>query len=156
MRTLWEAAFNTERNGVQLDRIARDPIQAIGAEFGHGTGHGIGLTLNVHETPPSISPREREGTLTPFEPGMVTSDEPGIYSPGEWGIRIEHMLVCVEKDDGMLGFETLTQCESDRTLLMENSLVGLWVLEQFEFVFWHSRIESFFAGKLANYFLSYC
>ena len=125
MKTLSEATFKPGTNGVQLDRIARAPIQAIGADFGHGTGHGIGLTLNVHETPPSISPREREGTLTPFEPGMVTSDEPGIYRPGEWGIRIENMLVCVEKEDGMLGFETLTQCEIDRTLLMENSLVGL-------------------------------
>ncbi len=125
MKTLSEATFKPGTNGVELDRVARAPIQAIGADFGHGTGHGIGLTLNVHETPPSISPREREGTLTPFEPGMVTSDEPGIYRPGEWGIRIENMLVCVEKEDGMLGFETLTQCEIDRTLLMENSLVGL-------------------------------
>ena len=125
MKTLSEATFKPGTNGVELDRVARAPIQAIGADFGHGTGHGIGLTLNVHETPPSISPREREGTLTPFEPGMVTSDEPGIYRPGEWGIRIENMLVCVEKEDGMLGFETLTQCEIDRTLLMENSLVAL-------------------------------
>ena len=125
MKTLSEATFKPGTNGVELDRVARAPIQAIGADFGHGTGHGIGLTLNVHETPPSISPREREGTLTPFEPGMVTSDEPGIYRPGEWGIRIENMLVCVEKEDGMLGFETLTQCEIDRTLLMENTLVGL-------------------------------
>ena len=125
MKTLSEATFKPGTNGVELDRVARAPIQAIGTDFGHGTGHGIGLTLNVHETPPGISPREREGTLTPFEPGMVTSDEPGIYRPGEWGIRIENMLVCVEKEDGMLGFETLTQCEIDRTLLMENSLVGL-------------------------------
>ncbi|HJI94471.1 MAG TPA: M24 family metallopeptidase [Sutterellaceae bacterium] len=119
MKTLSEATFKPGTNGVELDRVARAPIQAIGADFGHGTGHGIGLTLNVHETPPSISPREREGTLTPFEPGMVTSDEPGIYRPGEWGIRIENMLVCVEKEDGMLGFEALTQCEIDRTLLIE-------------------------------------
>ena len=84
MKTLSEATFKPGTNGVQLDRIARAPIQAVGADFGHGTGHGIGLTLNVHETPPSISPREREGTLTPFEPGMVTSNEPGIYRPGEW------------------------------------------------------------------------
>ena len=120
MKTLSESTFKPGTNGVQLDKIARGPIHAIGANFGHGTGHGIGLTLNVHETPPSISPREREGTLTAFEPGMVTSDEPGIYRPGEWGIRIENMLVCVEKEDGMLGFETLTQCEIDQTLLLIN------------------------------------
>ena len=117
MKTLSEATFPVGTNGFELDKIARGPIHAIGADFGHGTGHGIGLTLNVHETPPSISPREREGTLTPFEPGMIVSDEPGIYRPGKWGIRIENMLVCIEKSKGVLGFETLTQCDIDSTLL---------------------------------------
>ena len=117
MKALSEATFKPGTRGVDLDKIARAPIHAIGADFGHGTGHGIGLTLNVHETPPTISPREHEGSVTPFEPGMVTSDEPGIYRPGEWGIRLENMLVCVQKADGLLGFETLTQCEIDKTLL---------------------------------------
>lgn len=119
MKTLAEATFPAGTTGFELDKIARGPIHAIGADFGHGTGHGIGLTLNVHETPPSISPRKREGTLTPFEPGMIVSDEPGIYRPGKWGIRIENMLVCVEKPNGLLGFETLTQCDIDSTLLEE-------------------------------------
>lgn len=119
MKTLAEATFAPGTTGFELDKIARGPIHAIGADFGHGTGHGIGLTLNVHETPPSISPRKREGTLTAFEPGMVVSDEPGIYRPGKWGIRIENMLVCVQKPNGLLGFETLTQCEIDPTLFEE-------------------------------------
>ena len=119
MKTLAEATFPAGTTGFELDKIARGPIHAIGADFGHGTGHGIGLTLNVHETPPSISPRKREGTVTPFEPGMIVSDEPGIYRPGKWGIRIENMLVCVEKPNGLLGFETLTQCDIDPTLLEE-------------------------------------
>lgn len=119
MKTLAEATFPAGTTGFELDKIARGPIHAIGADFGHGTGHGIGFTLNVHETPPSISPRKREGTLTPFEPGMIVSDEPGIYRPGKWGIRIENMLVCVEKPNGLLGFETLTQCDIDPTLLEE-------------------------------------
>lgn len=119
MKTLAEATFPAGTTGFELDKIARGPIHAIGADFGHGTGHGIGLTLNVHETPPSISPRKREGTLTPFEPGMIVSDEPGIYRPGKWGIRIENMLVCVQKPNGLLGFETLTQCEIDPTLFEE-------------------------------------
>ncbi len=118
MKVLSEATFKPGTTGIELDKIARGPIHAIGADFGHGTGHGIGLTLNVHETPPNISPREREGTMTPFEPGMIVSDEPGIYRPGQWGIRIENMLVCVEKEDGLLGFETLTRCEIDKTLLL--------------------------------------
>ncbi len=119
MKTLAEATFPAGTTGFELDKIARGPIHAIGADFGHGTGHGIGLTLNVHETPPSISPRKREGTVTPFEPRMIVSDEPGIYRPGKWGIRIENMLVCVQKPNGLLGFETLTQCDIDSTLLEE-------------------------------------
>ena len=119
MKALSEATFKPGTTGFELDKIARAPIHAIGADFGHGTGHGIGLTLNVHETPPSISPREREGTMTPFEPGMIVSDEPGIYRPGQWGIRIENMLVCVQKAENLLGFETLTQCKIDTTLLLQ-------------------------------------
>ena len=117
MKALSEATFKPGTTGVDLDRIARGPIHAIGADFGHGTGHGIGLTLNVHETPPNISPREHEGSLTAFCPGMIVSDEPGIYRPGLWGIRIENMLCCVEKEKGLLGFETLTHCAIDKTLL---------------------------------------
>ena len=117
MKALSEATFKAGTTGVDLDRIARGPIHAIGADFGHGTGHGIGLTLNVHETPPNISPREHEGSLTAFLPGMIVSDEPGIYRPGLWGIRIENMLCCVEKEVGLLGFETLTKCAIDKTLL---------------------------------------
>lgn len=117
MKALSEATFKPGTTGVDLDRIARGPIHAIGADFGHGTGHGIGLTLNVHETPPNISPREHEGSLTAFQPGMIVSDEPGIYRRGLWGIRIENMLCCVEKEDGLLGFETLTKCAIDKTLL---------------------------------------
>ena len=119
MKALSEATFKPGTTGVDLDRIARGPIHAIGADFGHGTGHGIGLTLNVHETPPNISPREHEGSLTAFQPGMIVSDEPGIYRHGLWGIRIENMLCCVEKEDGLLGFETLTKCAIDKTLLEE-------------------------------------
>ena len=117
MKALSEATFKPGTTGVDLDRIARGPIHAIGADFGHGTGHGIGLTLNVHETPPTISPREHEGSLTAFRPGMIVSDEPGLYRPGLWGIRIENMLCCVEKEAGLLGFETLTKCAIDKTLL---------------------------------------
>ena len=117
MKALSEATFKPGTTGFDLDKIARGPIHAIGADFGHGTGHGIGLTLNVHETPPNISPREHEGSLTAFRPGMIVSDEPGIYRPGLWGIRIENMLCCVEKEAGLLGFEILTKCAIDKTLL---------------------------------------
>lgn len=117
MRDLMNAEFEPGTRGVDLDAIARRPIEAIGANYGHGTGHGIGLTLNVHETPPNISPRQSEGSMTPFMPGMIVSDEPGIYRPGLWGIRIENMLLCVDKGNGKLGFECLTKCRIDDVLL---------------------------------------
>lgn len=117
MTDLMNVEFEPGTRGVDLDVIARRPIEAIGANYGHGTGHGIGLTLNVHETPPNISPRQSEGSMTPFTPGMIVSDEPGIYRPGLWGIRIENMLLCVDKGKGMLGFECLTKCRIDDVLL---------------------------------------
>ena len=116
MTDLMNAEFEPGTRGVDLDAIARRPIEAIGANYGHGTGHGIGLTLNVHETPPNISPRQSEGAITPFAPGMIVSDEPGIYRPGLWGIRIENMLLCVDKGNGKLGFECLTKCIIDDSL----------------------------------------
>ena len=70
----------------------------------------------------SVTARGTGSVFTAFEPGMVTSDEPGIYRPGEWGIRLENMLVCVQKADGLLGFETLTKCAIDENLLDKHSL----------------------------------
>ena len=119
MMDLMNAEFEPGTTGFELDPIARKPLQAIGADYGHGTGHGIGLTLNVHEAPPNISPRDMEGPKTPFAPGMIVSDEPGIYRPGKWGIRIENMLLCVEKPNGKYGFECLTKCSIDDTLMQD-------------------------------------
>ena len=117
MKALMNATFPVGTRGIDLDKIARQPILDTGIDYGHGTGHGIGLTLNVHETPPTISPRETKGTMTPLVPGMVMSDEPGIYREGRWGIRIENTIVCVDKGNGLLGFETVTTCPIDTVLL---------------------------------------
>ena len=117
MKSLSQASFPVGTRGIDLDKIARQPIVDTGIDYGHGTGHGIGLTLNVHETPPTISPRETKGTLTPLQPGMVMSDEPGIYREGRWGIRIENTIVCVDKGNGELGFEVLTTCPIETVLL---------------------------------------
>lgn len=117
MTALQNARFKPGTSGFELDSIARSEVQARSIDYGHGTGHGIGLTLGVHEAPPSISPRETQASKTPFVPGMVVSDEPGIYRPGQWGIRLENMLLCVEKENGMLGFESLTDCGFDERLL---------------------------------------
>ena len=77
-----------------LDALARAPIWQHGIDFGHGVGHGVGYFLNVHEGPQSISRSQPEATMAML-PGMITSNEPGIYRPGQWGVRIENLLLNV-------------------------------------------------------------
>ncbi|HEY0488365.1 MAG TPA: aminopeptidase P family protein [Telluria sp.] len=104
-----------------LDAIARAPIWAAGIDFGHGTGHGVGYFLNVHEGPQSISPSTPPEPHTAMEPGMITSIEPGIYRPGKWGIRIENLVLNVPAETTEFGeflrFETLTLCPIDTRCL---------------------------------------
>ncbi len=99
-----------------LDAIARAPLWAEGLEFGHGTGHGVGYFLNVHEGPQSISKTIPDATMA-MEPGMVTSIEPGLYRPGQWGVRIENLVMNVAGPSTEFGefldFETLTLCPID-------------------------------------------
>ena len=111
-----------------LDAIARAPLWAEGLDFGHGTGHGVGYFLNVHEGPQSIS-RSLPDAHMAMEPGMVTSIEPGVYRPGQWGVRIENLVMNVPATtpEGstfaeMLEFETLTLCPID-TRCIERSLL---------------------------------
>ena len=77
-----------------LDSLARAPLWQQGIDFGHGTGHGVGYFLNVHEGPQSIS-RTLPDAHMAMEPGMVTSIEPGLYRPGQWGVRIENLVLTV-------------------------------------------------------------
>ncbi len=100
-----------------LDSLARVPLWAEGIDFGHGTGHGVGYFLNVHEGPQSISKAIPDAHMA-MEPGMVTSIEPGIYRPGRWGVRIENLVLnvpaAVQDEFGeFLEFETLTLCPID-------------------------------------------
>jgi Xaa-Pro aminopeptidase len=99
-----------------LDAIARAPLWAESLEFGHGTGHGVGYFLNVHEGPQSISKTIPEPTMA-MEPGMVTSIEPGLYREGQWGVRIENLVMNVPAPSNGFGefleFETLTLCPID-------------------------------------------
>ena len=104
-----------------LDAIARAPLWAAGLDYGHGTGHGVGYFLNVHEGPQSIS-RSAPEPSTAMEPGMITSIEPGLYRPGHWGVRIENLVLNVPAALGeggatefgeFLEFETLTLCPID-------------------------------------------
>ena len=102
-----------------LGAIARAPLWAEGIDFGHGTGHGVGYFLAVHEGPQSISKAPAEPHMA-MEPGMITSIEPGVYRAGQWGVRIENLVLNVPAataEDGGFGefleFETLTLCPID-------------------------------------------
>lgn len=114
-----------------LDAIARAPLWAHGLDYGHGTGHGVGYFLNVHEGPQSISKVVPDAHMA-MQPGMITSIEPGLYRPGRWGIRIENLVLNVPAvalgGDGLtefgefLEFETLTLCPID-TRCIERALL---------------------------------
>ncbi len=105
-------------SGARIDAFARRPLWEAGLDFDHGTGHGIGSYLSVHEGPQRISALGH----VPLEPGMIVSNEPGYYKPGEYGIRIENLLL-VEKrkiegaEREMLGFETLSLAPIDQSLV---------------------------------------
>jgi len=132
------AIFPLGTTGVQLDGYARRPLWDHLINFGHGTGHGVGFFLNVHEGPQRISPSP--SASEPFKPGMLTSNEPGIYHQGYYGIRIENLILCVEEGETehfgkFLGFETLSLCPIDlrlvdKSLLTEQELI------------WHNRYHA--------------
>ncbi len=118
------AVFPKGTRGSQLDSFARRPLWEAGLDYAHGTGHGVGSFLSVHEGPQRISPvgSSQSGGDEPLLPGMILSNEPGYYKTGEYGIRIENLVLVVEREiDGaekeMLGFETLTFAPIDRRLV---------------------------------------
>ncbi|MCD2173130.1 aminopeptidase P family protein [Rhizobium sp. C4] len=114
------ARFPAGSRGVDLDPLARIALWKAGADYGHGTGHGVGSYLSVHEGPQRISRAAMQELL----PGMILSNEPGYYRPGAFGIRIENLIVVEAATDiaggdrPMLGFETITWCPIDRRLIL--------------------------------------
>ena len=112
------AKFGYETTGAELDVIARKPLIDRGFDFNHGTGHGVGHMLSVHEGPNTIS---RRGDKCCMAPGMITSDEPGVYFAGEYGIRLENEILCKEDKNGLC-FETITICPFDREAIDVNML----------------------------------
>jgi Xaa-Pro aminopeptidase len=123
---LSRARFPRGTSGQQLDALARAPIWASGVDYGHGTGHGVGYCLNVHEGPQAIRPPRSQSQLEPLDVGMITSIEPGIYKPGRHGVRIENLVATISAGSGEFGeflaFETLTLCPID-TRLIERDLL---------------------------------
>jgi Xaa-Pro aminopeptidase len=118
---LARAHFPAGTTGSQLDPFARQFLWQDGVDFDHGTGHGVGCYLSVHEGPHNISKRPSE---VPLRPGMIVSNEPGYYKPGAYGIRIENLVAVIELDpqpEGAerrtLGFSTLTLVPYERRLI---------------------------------------
>ncbi len=120
---LAQAQFPEGTSGTQLDLLARQPLWDAGLDYGHGTGHGVGCHLCVHEGPQRISKR---GGDVPLQPSMILSNEPGYYREGAYGIRIENLVLVVEREvsEGTryFGFNTLTLAPIDTRLIMPQLL----------------------------------
>jgi Xaa-Pro aminopeptidase len=146
------AVFPKGTRGSQLDSFARRPLWEAGLDYAHGTGHGVGSFLSVHEGPQRISPvgSAQSGGDEPLQVGMILSNEPGYYKTGEYGIRIENLVLVVEREiEGaekeMLGFETLTFAPIDRRL------IDVEMLEPEELVWlncYHAHVMARIAPKL--------
>lgn len=117
------AVFPAGTAGCQIDALAREPLWRSQRNFGHGTGHGVGYFLGVHEGPQDI---RQNFNSTPLLPGMITSDEPGIYREGLHGVRHENLLLCVDAGSNEFGkwrsFETLTLCHFDTSAIIAGLL----------------------------------
>ena len=112
--------FPIGTTGGELDTLTRKPLRDLGLDYNHGTGHGVGHLLSVHEGPQTIS--SKPGFDTPFYHSMITSNEPGVYLEGEYGIRLENEILCVEEPGGQLAFETITFCPFDRDAILPELL----------------------------------
>ena len=119
------ACFKQGCSGVNLDILARMPLWELGLDYNHGTGHGVGYLLNVHEGPQGLRLRDVNGGA-PFEEGMLTSDEPGLYFAGKYGIRIENLMLCVKGEKTeygqFMGFETVTMVPYERRAILPEML----------------------------------
>lgn len=132
MLRLLHLKFPAGATGAQIDAAARIDLWAHGLDFGHGTGHGVGYVLNVHEGPVAISPRAQPVAI---QPGNVLSDEPGVYRPGRWGIRVENLMVCEQEQTTEFGeflkFRALTMLPIDVRMFKEPFGEGVELLNAF-------------------------
>lgn len=138
------ARFPAGTTGRQIDALARAPMWSVGLDYAHGTGHGVGHVMQVHEGPASIS---RRGGAA-LDTGMLLSNEPGVYRAGAWGIRIENLIaVNGPADDGFLTFETITLCPIDRRLVDVDMLLPA---ERDWLNAYHARVLESLAAELAG------
>lgn len=136
--------------GMSLDGLARAPLWEKGYDYNHGTGHGVGYLLSVHEGPNSFRcrPSARRGSDCVFEEGMITSNEPGVYLKGKFGIRLENMIVCLKDMENGYGsfmrFEPLTLVPFDREAILAGEMTE-------QELAWLNRYHSRVYEKLAPY-----
>lgn len=153
---LVNAVFHEGAYGQSLDMLARGPLNQHGLDYNHGTGHGVGYLLNVHEGPQSI--RYKIGDVKPsvMKVGMITSDEPGVYITGKYGIRTENLMLCVEKKNTefgrFLGFEFLTLAPYDSDCILAELLTEdeLTTLNQY-----HEKVYQTLKGALSDKYADY-
>ncbi len=143
------ARFPKGTTGTQLDTLARAPLWEAGLDFDHGTGHGVGSYLSVHEGPHRVS---KAASNVALAPGMILSNEPGYYRAGSFGIRIENLLLVTEIDipgseRESYGFETLTLAPYDRNLI-DTSLLSQTELEAIDL--YHARVRNELAEHLSD------
>lgn len=135
--------------GSHLDAFARHALWSVGLDFDHGTGHGVGAYLSVHEGPMSLS---RNSRPIPFKPGMIISNEPGYYLPNSYGIRLENLLIVQPAEAQPLGvkpfleFETITLAPFDRALIKPSLLTSV---ERDWLDAYHARVLAEIGPKLA-------
>jgi Xaa-Pro aminopeptidase len=128
---LAQAVFPEGTRGVQLDVLARQFLWKEGLNYGHGTGHGVGFFLNVHEPPQGFVPQLTERGTTPIRAGMLSSNEPGYYKAGEYGIRIENLILAVHQGGSTSSEDYL--CFEDLTLYpISKSLIDIHMLTEAE------------------------
>jgi Xaa-Pro aminopeptidase len=139
-------SFPKGTGGGQLDVLARRALWDAGLNYGHGTGHGVGTYLSVHEGPHGVSPSSRG---VPLEPGMVVSNEPGYYQAGAYGIRTENLVEVAEdpRHEGFLCFRNLTLCPIDRSLIETNLLTPA---ERAYLDGYHAQVRTALAPYLAG------
>lgn len=142
------ARFPAGTKGCQLDLLARKALWENGLNYGHGTGHGVGFCLNVHEGPQSIGPSSVPASKTAIEAGMLISDEPAVYREGEYGIRIENLILCIDDAETAFGkflrFKTVSLCYIDK------SLIDISLLDQRE-IDWLNSYHKEVYEKLSPY-----
>jgi Xaa-Pro aminopeptidase len=113
--------FPIGTKGIQIDAFARQHLWKMGLNYGHGTGHGVGFFMNVHEPPQGIVSAWNQRGMTELVAGMLTSNEPGFYKEDSHGIRVENLVLTVPNGDNFLAFENVTLFPIDTNLIDKKS-----------------------------------